>query len=121
VDVAVPIHVRGTAPGVTMGGILDQVLRELHLECLPDSIPAEIIADVSQLEMGDSVHVRDLELPPGVELTSDPDLSVVSVVAPKAAEEEAPAEGEAEVAEAAAEEGEAPAAAEPAGEESGDD
>ena len=112
-DVAVPIHVTGTPHGVTMGGILDQVLREVHLECLPDSIPAEIVTDVSHLDIGDSIHVRDLALPAGVELTSDPDLSVVSVVQPKAVEEEVPAEG----AEAEAVEGEAPAeGAEPAAE-----
>jgi len=123
IDVAVPIHLSGTAPGVMMGGIVDQVLREVHLVCLPHSIPAEIVADISHLEMGMSVHVRDLALPADVELTSDPDLSVVSVAAPKAVEEEVVAEAD----EAAAEEGEeAPAAADSeapsksAGETSGD-
>jgi large subunit ribosomal protein L25 len=108
IDVSVPIHVSGTAPGVTMGGILDQVLREVHLECLPDSIPEEIIADVSELQIGMSIHVRDLPLPEGVELLSDKDLSVVSVATPKAIEEEVPveeaaAEAEVEGEEAAAE------------------
>jgi len=92
IDVAVPIHVSGVAPGVTMGGILDQVLREVHLECLPDSIPEEIIADVTKLEIGMSIHVRDLPLPGNVELLSDADLSVVSVATPKAIEEEMPVE-----------------------------
>lgn len=121
-DVAVPIHLTGTAPGVVAGGILDQVLREVHLECLPGAIPAEITADVSMLEMGDSVHVRDLILPAGVELTSDPDLSVVSVVAPKAVEEELPAEGEAAAVEAGEAEGAeaAPSESESKG-EAGDD
>jgi len=123
IDVAVPIHVSGIAPGVTMGGILDQVLREIHLECLPDSIPEGIIADVTELEIGMSIHIRDLPLPANVKLLSDGDLSVVSVATPKAIEEEVPVEEEAAEAEV---EGEEPAA-EPAaegpetsGEQSGD-
>jgi large subunit ribosomal protein L25 len=112
VDVAVPVRASGTATGVTMGGILDQVLREIHLECLPDSIPEEIVTDVTNLEVGMAIHVRDLELPEGVKLLSDGDLSVLSIVAPKAVEEEAPAEEE--ISEEAAEEAaEAPAEEEP--------
>lgn len=101
IDIAVPIHAQGIAVGVSMsGGIFDQVLREIHLECLPDSIPEEIRFDVSELDIGMSVHVRDLELPAGVKLLSDGDLSVASVLAPKAAEEELPsAEAEGEAAE----------------------
>ena len=109
IEVSVPIHVTGTAPGVTNGGILDHALRELKLECLPRAIPDQILVDVSQLEIGMSLHVRDLVLPQGVTLMSDPNLSVISVVTPAALEEEtaaaaAPAEGEAaaEGAEAAA-------------------
>lgn len=94
VDVSVPIHIVGKAPGVELGGILDHSLRELELACLPLSIPSEVTADVSTMELGDSLHVRDITLPEGVELKSDPDLSVISVVAPKAEEEEAPAEEE---------------------------
>jgi len=93
IDVAVPIHATGTAIGVSMGGgIFDQVLREIHLECLPDSIPEEIVVDVTDLDIGMSLHIRDLELPKGVKLLSDADLSVASVLAPKAAEEEAATE-----------------------------
>ena len=110
IQVSVPIHVTGTAPGVTNGGILDHALRELQIECLPRAIPDQILVDVSQLEIGMSLHVRDLVLPEGVKLMSDPDLSVISVVTPAALEEEtaaaAPAEGEAVPAE-----GEAAAAA----------
>lgn len=88
VEVEVPIHLSGTPVGVELGGgILEHSLRELQLECLPRAIPEEITADVSSLELGDSLHVRDLVLPEGVTLVSDPDLSVVSVVAPRAEEE----------------------------------
>jgi len=97
---------QGSAPGVTLkGGILDQVLREVEVECRPDAIPDEVLADVSELDLGMSLHVRDLILPAGVKLLTDPDLSVVSVVTPKAVEEEVPAEEAAavEAAEAGAE------------------
>lgn len=115
IEVSVPIHVVGTAAGVALdGGILDQALRELEIECLPRAIPDQIDVDVSALMIGQSIHVRELALPEGVKLLSDPDLSVVSVVAPAAeivpevaaaevapeVEGEAPAEGA---------EGEAPA------------
>jgi len=100
IDVEVPIHVTGKARGVEFGGILDHSLRELEIFCLPTAIPKEILADVTELDVGDSLHVRDLPLPPGVELRSNPDLSVVSVVLPAAEvvatpAEAVPAEGEA--------------------------
>ncbi len=107
IEVAVPIHLVGNPQGVELNdGILDHSMRELEIACLPRAIPESLEVDVSALDVGDSIHVRDLALPEGVELRSDPDLSVASVVAAKVAEEETPAEGEGEV------EGEAPAAAE---------
>ncbi|MBW1684865.1 MAG: 50S ribosomal protein L25 [Deltaproteobacteria bacterium] len=127
VEVSVPIHIIGRAPGVELGGILDQALREIDLECLPLAIPSEIVADVSELDVGQSLHVSDLALPEGVELRSDPGLSVVSVVAPAKVEEvveEAEVEGEGEVEgeEAAAEdkEGAAEASEEAKDKKSGD-
>ena len=101
IHVAVPIHIAGTAKGVRMeDGILDQSLRELDLECLPRAIPKEIVADVTELDVGDSLHVRDLLLPEDVKLLNDPDLPVVSVVAPTVVEEpEAAEEEEGEAAE----------------------
>jgi len=108
IEVSVPLHFVGKAPGVEMGGILDHPLREVSLECLPRAIPDSIEVDVSHLELGDSVHVRDLALPEAAQLLSDPELPVASVVSPKAEEEvavatdeelaegEAPAEGAAE-------------------------
>ncbi len=109
-QVSVPIHVVGKAHGVELGGILDHSLRELELLCLPTAIPKEVQVDVSLLEVGQSLHVRDLVLPEGVELRSDPDLSVVSVVVPAAEvtpEPAAAAPAEGEEAAAPAAEGEA--------------
>jgi large subunit ribosomal protein L25 len=88
IHVSVPIHLTGTAFGVTMGGIVDHALRTLEVQCLPNAIPEEFQVDVSPLDVGDSIHVRDMALPDGVELLTDRELSVVSVVAPVAAEEE---------------------------------
>ena len=125
VEVSVPIHITGRAPGVELGGILDQALREIDLECLPLAIPSEILVDVSELDIGQSLHVSDLALPEGVTLCSDPGLSVVSVVAPAKVEEvveEAEVEGEVEGEEAAAEdkEGAAEASEEAKDKKSGD-
>ncbi len=70
-----------------MGGLIDHSLRVVELDCLPRAIPDEILVEVSALNIGDSVHVSDLVLPEGVELVTHGELSVVSVVAPKAEEE----------------------------------
>lgn len=89
VEVEVPIHLVGKPRGLDFGGLLEHMLREVKLECLPRSIPAAIEVDVSQLEVGDVVHVRDLTLPTGVSLVSDGDLGVAACALPQA--EEAPA------------------------------
>ena len=117
IEVSVPIHVTGRAAGVELGGILDHALRELELECLPRAIPKQVVLDVSALEIGDSLHVRDIVLPDGVTLRSDPDLPVLSVVTPSVSEEPTPTEEEAaEVEGAVPADGEAPAEGEAAAE-----
>ncbi len=108
IEVSVPIHVTGRPAGVELGGILDHALREVELKCLPLAIPKEIELDVSALEIGDSLHVRDIELPEGVTLRSDPDLPVVSIVSPSVSEEPTPSEEVAEGEDAAPAEGEVP-------------
>ena len=100
IEVSIPIHVVGIPIGVSLnGGILAAALRELEIECLPRAIPGAIEVDVSNLDVGESIHVRDLVVPEGVTVLSDADLSVVSVVLPAAEEvaavAETPAEGEA--------------------------
>jgi large subunit ribosomal protein L25 len=88
IHVSVPIQVAGIAAGVTLGGILDHALRVVEVECLPDAIPEEFSVDVTDLEMGQSIHVRELVVPEGVEVLGDLNLSIISVVAPAVAEEE---------------------------------
>ncbi len=87
IQVSVPIHLEGSPEGVKMGGILDQTLREVELECMPQAIPEELRLDVSELLVGQSLHVRDLSVPEGATLLSDLDLSVVTVATPAVEEE----------------------------------
>lgn len=115
IQVFVPIHLTGEPAGVVMGGVVEHMVRELEMSCLPRAIPDEIIADVSALEIGDTLHVSDLPLPEGVELVTDASVSVVSVILPKTVEEAAPETPE----EGAEEAGDAEAAAATA--EAGDD
>jgi large subunit ribosomal protein L25 len=105
INVGIPVRIVGKAPGVTVqGGILEQVLREIEVKCLPADIPASIDVDVSALEIGDSIHVAEITLEKA-KILADPGQTVVTVVAPKeevvAAVEEVV---EGEVAEEAAEE-----------------
>jgi large subunit ribosomal protein L25 len=104
VRVDVPIHLTGTAIGVKEGGILEHLLRELDIECMPGDIPEDFKVDVSALARGHSVHVRDLVIPEGTHVFESMDRVVATVVA-KAKEEEVakPAAEAAEGAEGAAE------------------
>ncbi len=101
IEVSIPLHVEGKAPGVVAGGVLEPMIRELPVKCLPLAIPDRIDVDVSALQIGDSIRVGDLRLPEGVETELDPTTGVVHVIVPRAeveaapAAEEAPAEGEA--------------------------
>lgn len=100
IDIMVAIRVVGKAPGVEQGGILQEATRELEVRCLPTAIPEYIEVDVSGLDIGDSLHVKDLPLPEGVRILSDPETTLVTIVPPteeKAAEEAPAEEGEVEV------------------------
>lgn len=94
IKVTVSLHFVGRAAGVVSGGIVQPVLRDIEVECLPTQIPDFIEVDVSPLEIHASVHVKDLTLPSGVVATTDGALTVVTVAAP-AAEEPAPGAAEA--------------------------
>ena len=96
IQAEVPLEPTGTAIGVkTFGGLLEQSLRALAIECLPGDLPDRITVDVSQLNIGDSIHVRDIQFPPGVTPKVQPDLTAFSVVAPVVEEEPVVAEAEA--------------------------
>ena len=102
--VRVPIVVTGESIGVkSHGGIIEHLLREIEVQCLPASIPDQVTVDVSELDIGDSLQVKHLTIE-GVKLVTDPDASVITVVAPTVEEvkvevpvegaEAVPAEGE---------------------------
>jgi large subunit ribosomal protein L25 len=92
----VPLESFGMANGVkNFGGLLEQSLRTLAVECLPRDLPDRITVDVSALEIGDSIHVRDIKLPSGVTAKVQLDLTAFSVVAPVVEEEPVVAEAEA--------------------------
>jgi large subunit ribosomal protein L25 len=100
VTVSVRVETHGQPAGVAAGGVLDLREHELEVECLPTAIPEKIRLEVSQLETGDALRVRDVQFPEGVTPTADPDLVVAAVVQPieeeAEAAEEAPAEAIAE-------------------------
>jgi large subunit ribosomal protein L25 len=84
----VPIEAVGDALGVrTFGGLLEYSLRTLEVECFPQDLPEIVRIDVTNLNIGEALHVRDIPLPSGVESLTDGDLTVVSVVASRVGEE----------------------------------
>jgi large subunit ribosomal protein L25 len=88
--IRVPVEIRGEAVGVkTRGGILEVIHREIEVECLPADIPDVIAVDVADLDVGDSLQVRDLRVEKAT-IISDPDETVVTIVAPSVIEEAKP-------------------------------
>jgi large subunit ribosomal protein L25 len=95
--VKVPIHLKGEAIGVTEeSGILNQIIWEIEVECLPTSIPERIEIIVEELKIGDAVHIQEVTPPEGVKILGDPEDVVVTVTPPQAEEEEEAVEGEEE-------------------------
>lgn len=89
IKVAVPIRFTGNAAGVKLGGVLQPLLRELDIECLPLDIPDEVSVDVSALEINQSIHVGDLKLEK-VEVLNNPEQVIVAVLPPRLEEVAAP-------------------------------
>lgn len=122
---SVPVQIEGIAPGVVAdGGVVDQIIHEVEVRCLPTNIPDHLVADITDLMIGDTLHAEVLQAPEGVEILVDPAATVVSIAAPIKEEdlevrvdellleglEELPLEEELELVEG--EEGEEPAEAE---------
>src|SRR3989440_5363552 len=90
VKLKVPVHLVGNPDGVrNAGGVLDQVTREVEIEVLPANIPDRVELDVNALKIGDSLHVRDLTIP-NAKILTDADLTIATVVPPRAEEVAAP-------------------------------
>jgi large subunit ribosomal protein L25 len=88
ISVEVPVTLTGTAVGVSEeGGILQQVSRTLEVSCLPDQIPDTFELEVTDLTIGDSLHVSDLKIPEGIEVMAEDELTIASVVPPTKVEE----------------------------------
>jgi large subunit ribosomal protein L25 len=88
IEAEVPLEPTGMAEGVkTFGGLLEQALRSLEIECLPRDLPDVITVDVSHLNIGDAIHVREIPLPEGVKTRVPADLTAFSVLAPTVEEE----------------------------------
>jgi len=90
IDTEVRIDLRGTAPGVAEGGVLEHLVHAIHVVCRADAIPDSIKLDISDLHLGKSIHLRELKLPEGVVAKGDPEALIVHVTTQVA---EAPAAG----------------------------
>ncbi len=88
ITVEVPLQVIGKAKGQVLGGIVQHGARKMTVECMPRAIPDSLEVDITELGIGEAIHLKDIALPDGVRLTDDAEATVVSIVAP-AAEEEA--------------------------------
>lgn len=105
--VNVPVEVTGRSKGVERGGFLQVVRHQLEISCVPTDMPDKIEVDVTNLDIGDSIHIGDLDLGDKVKVLADTVLTVVTVVPPTVEEEEVPEEELEEAEETPAEEDEA--------------
>jgi large subunit ribosomal protein L25 len=94
INVMIPVVAKGKAKGVELGGLLQVVRRELEVFCLPGDIPQSIEIDISDLDIGDAIHVEDLKIGDNIEFAAEGNVTVVTVLSPKmeAVEEEEEAE-----------------------------
>jgi large subunit ribosomal protein L25 len=87
IKVKIPVVTTGKAVGVEMGGLLQVIRRELEVFCLPMDIPETVEVDVSKLDIGDSLHVNEVQVPDNIEIPAEVNYTVVTVLSPKAKEE----------------------------------
>jgi large subunit ribosomal protein L25 len=86
INVMIPVVTIGKSKGVEDGGLLQIVRRELEVLCLPGDIPETIEIDITDLDIGDSVHMEEIPLGDNIELLSDANFTVVTIVSPKVEE-----------------------------------
>lgn len=80
IQISLPVNLVGTAVGVKQGGIVEHVMTELQVECAPDNIPETINVDISNLDVGASLHVHEIVLPAGATAMDDPQRPVVNIL-----------------------------------------
>ncbi|HPB07220.1 MAG TPA: 50S ribosomal protein L25 [Rectinema sp.] len=100
IRVRVPLHLNGTAKGVKDGGILEHSIHEIEVECDSDNLPEKIEVDITDLEANHALHLREIALPEGVKLITNPD-TVFAIIKFAHGEPEKPSEVEAEAVEEA--------------------
>ncbi|MGV2828412.1 50S ribosomal protein L25/general stress protein Ctc [Myxosarcina sp. GI1(2024)] len=100
VEIVVPVNLIGEAVGAKEGGIVEQVITELNISCKADSIPETIEVDISNFEIGRTLHVGELTLPEGTTVLEDPERTVLSIVTPAIVSEPEPETEETVLAEA---------------------
>ncbi len=86
--VRVPVNVTGESAGVKSGGVLQMVVREIPVICLPADIPSKLVVDVSNLEVGDSIKIQEVELPENVSHSTEENYAIISIVGRAPEEEE---------------------------------
>jgi len=95
IKVNVPVSVQGESVGVKQdGGSVEHLLWEIEIECLPTDIPKDIPVDISNLKIGDSVHIKDIKFPSNLKVINEPGAIVLTIAAPMKEEVVAPVEGE---------------------------
>jgi large subunit ribosomal protein L25 len=110
----IPVKIVGTSKGIKKGGILEEFVRDIEIECFPKNIPGSITIDITELDIGDSLHIRDLTVSEEVKVIANPEQVVLTIGTPsklaepvveeKEEEEAVPAEEEEGKEEAAPEE-----------------
>jgi len=92
ISIDVPLEFIGRPVGLTKGGVLEVFMHTITVECLPSDIPDKIQIDISGLDLGDVLHVKDIKVPDGVKILDNPEETVVTIVAEGAEKEEASSE-----------------------------
>jgi len=96
ITVTVPVHLSGIPVGTKIGGILEHLTREIEIECLPKHLPDKLDVDVSELDLGDSIHVKDMSYD-DIKIITPNEVSIASVSLPKIHVEEVEEEEEEEL------------------------
>ena len=83
IELTVPVILKGEAKGEKLGGLVEHITRELTIYVVPSKSIPHIEVDISDLDIGDSIHIKDLGLDPDIEILEPPDTPIVTVLAPK--------------------------------------
>ncbi|MDB6137351.1 MAG: bl25 bact ctc: ribosomal protein bl25 ctc-form [Verrucomicrobiaceae bacterium] len=86
IHLTVPLHLTGEAAGLKLGGILEHFLHVLEVHCKPLDLPETISIDITEMKRGEALHLKQIDLPPGVETHVDPEVVIVRIAEPKVEE-----------------------------------